>query len=350
MDVGAGRDAARVARTPPRGARSSRCRSARSSTAWWPADADGEPLRPALIWRTGGRARSARGRGAGRRRRGCASSPGCNLDPGPRRARRSPGWRRTSRTRSTRPRVFAAARRRGWPGRRPASWRSTPPTRSSTGAARPAHARVVRRGVRRRSASTPARLAAAWRAPTPCSGRSRRGCARRPGSSAATLVVLGAGDEMAATLGAGVRRAGRGVRRHGHRRAGVRGRRRAGARRLAAWSSCTRTPTRRRWLLENPGWLSGGAYRWFRDELGEPEIGARGGERRRRLRAAERRSPRRRRRAPTASSWLPALAGAMAPEWNAARARRLVRADGRARPRAPGRARCSRATRWRCAT
>ena len=22
------------------------------------------------------------------------------------------------------------------------------------------------------------------------------------------------------------------------------------------------------WLLENPGWLSGGAYRWFRDELG----------------------------------------------------------------------------------
>ena len=30
------------------------------------------------------------------------------------------------------------------------------------------------------------------------------------------------------------------------------------------------------WLLENPGWLSGGAYRWFRDELGEPGDGARG--------------------------------------------------------------------------
>ena len=25
------------------------------------------------------------------------------------------------------------------------------------------------------------------------------------------------------------------------------------------------------WLLENPGWLSGGAYRWFRDELGSVE-------------------------------------------------------------------------------
>ena len=41
---------------------------------------------------------------------------------------------------------------------------------------------------------------------------------------------MGAGDEMAATLGAGVRRAGRGVRRPRHRRAGLRGRRRAGAR------------------------------------------------------------------------------------------------------------------------
>ena len=28
------------------------------------------------------------------------------------------------------------------------------------------------------------------------------------------------------------------------------------------------------WLLENPGWLSGGAYRWFRDELGGPEAAA----------------------------------------------------------------------------
>ena len=26
------------------------------------------------------------------------------------------------------------------------------------------------------------------------------------------------------------------------------------------------------WLLENPGWLSGGAYRWFRDELGSVEL------------------------------------------------------------------------------
>ena len=79
------------------------------------------------------------------------------------------------------------------------------------------------------------------------------------------------------------------------------------------------------WLLENPGWLSGGAYRWFRDELGEPgEVRARGGGLRR-LRAARRRWPRRRRPGAGGVSWVPALAGAMAPEWNAARARRLVR-------------------------
>ena len=59
------------------------------------------------------------------------------------------------------------------------------------------------------------------------------------------------------------------------------------------------------WLLENPGWLSGGAYRWFRDELAKGP----------RTRVAERAGA-------AGSGWVrrrrlgPALAGAMAPEWN----------------------------------
>ena len=70
------------------------------------------------------------------------------------------------------------------------------------------------------------------------------------------------------------------------------------------------------WLLENPGWLSGGAYRWFRDEFGAPEIRARrrstGADVYDLLNALAEQAP------PGADGvvWVPALAGAMAPEWN----------------------------------
>ena len=69
------------------------------------------------------------------------------------------------------------------------------------------------------------------------------------------------------------------------------------------------------WLLENPGWLSGGAYRWFRDEFGAPES----------ARAAETGADvydllnALAEQAPAGADgvlWVPALAGAMAPEWN----------------------------------
>jgi xylulokinase len=71
-----------------------------------------------------------------------------------------------------------------------------------------------------------------------------------------------------------------------------------------------------RWLLENPGWLSGGAYRWFRDELGGPEVAraaATGADVYELLNSLARCAP------PGADgvSWIPALSGAMAPEWNA---------------------------------
>jgi len=69
------------------------------------------------------------------------------------------------------------------------------------------------------------------------------------------------------------------------------------------------------WLLENPGWLSGGAYRWFRDELGGPEAATAaesGADVYELLNALAECAP------PGAGgvSWVPALAGAMAPEWN----------------------------------
>jgi xylulokinase len=134
------------------------------------------------------------------------------------------------------------------------------------------------------------------------------------GLPADTQIVLGAGDEMAAVLGAGVIEPGEVcdvmgtaepvcavidepavdalglVELHPHAVPG-------------------------RWLLENPGWLSGGAYRWFRDELGGPEVAraaATGADVYELLNALARGAP------PGADgvSWVPALSGAMAPEWN----------------------------------
>jgi xylulokinase len=64
------------------------------------------------------------------------------------------------------------------------------------------------------------------------------------------------------------------------------------------------------WLLENPGWLSGGAYRWFRDQFGSGDHGVDAYELLNEAAAA----------VPAGSDgviWVPALAGAMAPEWNA---------------------------------
>lgn len=135
------------------------------------------------------------------------------------------------------------------------------------------------------------------------------------GLPASTLVVLGCGDEMAATLGAGVTEPGsvcdvigtaepvcavvgapaidpRGVTEaHPHAMPGG-------------------------WLLENPGWLSGGAYRWLRDELGGFELArasATGVDCYELLNGLAAQTP----AGAGGVLWLPALAGATAPEWNA---------------------------------
>ena len=82
-----------------------------------------------------------------------------------------------------------------------------------------------------------------------------------------TRVVAGCGDEMGATLGAGVVEPGVVCDVLGTAEPVC-----------AATAAPLLDPTRvtechphaapARWLLENPGWASGASYRWFRDELG----------------------------------------------------------------------------------
>ncbi len=134
------------------------------------------------------------------------------------------------------------------------------------------------------------------------------------GLDASTLVVLGCGDEMAATLGAGVVAPGAvcdviGTAEPVCAVVSEPALDAAGLTELHPHATGG-------WLLENPGWLSGGAYRWFRDELGSLELAratATGRDVYELLNDAAGEAP------PGAGGvlWIPALAGATAPEWNA---------------------------------
>jgi xylulokinase len=135
------------------------------------------------------------------------------------------------------------------------------------------------------------------------------------GLSPSTMIVLGCGDEMAGTLGAGVVEPGDVCDVMGtaepvcavtdvplHDESGV--------------VELHPHADPESWLLENPGWLSGGAYRWFRDHLGDGEVARAersGVDVYDLLNAVASEC------APGADGliWLPALAGAMTPEWNA---------------------------------
>src|SRR3954453_7810529 len=130
-----------------------------------------------------------------------------------------------------------------------------------------------------------------------------------------TVVILGAGDEMAATLGAGVVSPGAvcDVMGTAEPVCAV-----VGEPAIDPPGLVERHPAAdpEAWLLENPGWLSGGAYRWFRDEFCSSETaraqqtGAEVYELMNELAEG----------APAGCDgvvWVPALAGAMAPEWNA---------------------------------
>ena len=136
------------------------------------------------------------------------------------------------------------------------------------------------------------------------------------GLDPSTQVVLGCGDDMAATLGAGVVEPGVVCDVMG-----------------TAEPVCAVVPgpvldpegitelhphaVPGGWLLENPGWLSGGAYRWFRDELGSVEAAraaATGADVYELLNSLAEDAP----VGAEGVLWVPALAGATAPEWNAA--------------------------------
>jgi xylulokinase len=273
------------------------------------ADAAGESLRPALIWcdrRAGEECASARIEAPRLR-----ELTGCNLDPG--HVAPKIAWLARHE-----PEAHEAAAVFALPGSWVA-WRASgtlavdPSNASSTGVLDPrlrdwSEEACAAFGV------DPGRMAPV-RPAHAVLGPIQDWLREATGLDGATLVVLGAGDEMAATLGAGVVEPGvvcdvmgtaepvcAVVAEPAHDPTGV-----------VELHPHADPDT---WLLENPGWLSGGAYRWFRDELGGPEAaqaresGADVYELLNELAQC----------APPGSggvTWLPALAGAMAPEWNA---------------------------------
>ena len=124
------------------------------------------------------------------------------------------------------------------------------------------------------------------------------------GLSRDTLVVCGCGDEMGATLGAGLAEPGAicDVLGTAEPVCAVAAEPLRDATRVA---ECHPHAAPGRWLLENPGWASGASYRWFRDELGGSDY-----EELNRLAAS----------VPAGSDgvvFLPWMGGAMAPVWDA---------------------------------
>jgi len=140
--------------------------------------------------------------------------------------------------------------------------------------------------------------------------------AEASGLSTDTVVAIGCGDEMAATLGAGVFEPGEVCDVVGT------------AEPVCAASAEPREdPTMlvechphadpEAWLLENPGFVSGGNLRWWRDQFAPDE---RRNEERGLGDAYDQLSEEASRIAPGADGvvFLPAMQGAMAPEWNGA--------------------------------
>lgn len=136
------------------------------------------------------------------------------------------------------------------------------------------------------------------------------------GLAADTIVVAGCGDEMAATLGAGVYAAGEVCDVAGTAEPVC------AASTEPRWDptmlvECHPHADPDSWLLENPGFVSGGNLRWWRDQFAASEQDAEqrgGGDAYDLLVNAASRVP------PGADGlvFLPCMQGAMAPEWNGA--------------------------------
>lgn len=102
-------------------------------------------------------------------------------------------------------------------------------------------------------------------------GHLRKEMAKQLGLSPKTLVVLGSGDEHAACLGAGVARTGIACDIAGTAEPVC------AASKIPAFdptglleTHCHADPDL--WLLENPGFVSGANYRWFRDQFAQAEV------------------------------------------------------------------------------
>ncbi len=159
----------------------------------------------------------------------------------------------------------------------------------------------------------PARLAPVCAAATVL-GPLRPAAAEALGLTPATLVLAGCGDEHAACLGAGILAPGR-----------------VGDIAGTAEPVCAALPAPRfddtrllethchadpgQWLLENPGFVSGGNFRWYRDHFGQAEINAALGT----PQTAYARLDAQAAAVPPGSDglvFLPCLMGAMAPTWD----------------------------------
>ena len=166
--------------------------------------------------------------------------------------------------------------------------------------------------------------------------------AEATGLSPETVVAIGCGDEMAATLGAGVFAPGEVCDVVGT------------AEPVCAASAEPREdPTMLvechphadpdAWLLENPGFVSGGNLRWWRDTFAPLERQAEAAGEGDAYDLLSREAA----EVPAGAEglvFLPCMQGAMAPEWNGAGARHVLRTDPRARSRShdegdPGRER-----------
>jgi len=274
-------------------------------------DADGDPVGPALIWmdrRAGAECAEAADRIDPARLR---ELTGCNLDPGHVAAkmawhRRHRGAEHASARWLLLPGSFVAWRAAGELAVDPSNASSSMLLELASGAWSPLACAAF---------EVEPEMLAPIRGAHEVLGPVAPWLREAAGLDASTLVVLGCGDEMAATLGAGVNEPGsvcdvlgtaepvcavvaepaldpgQVTEAHPHASPG-------------------------QWLLENPGWLSGGAYRWFRDELGSSEsarAAATGADVYQVLNDGAAGVP------PGAGGvlWLPALAGATAPEWNA---------------------------------
>jgi xylulokinase len=133
------------------------------------------------------------------------------------------------------------------------------------------------------------------------------------GLDAATVVAVGCGDEMAATLGAGVYEPGEVCDVVGTAEpvCAASDRPREDETMLV---ECHPHADPDAWLLENPGFVSGGNLRWFRDHFAPLELEAErdGGDAYEALNALAE-------EVPVGSEglvFLPCMQGAMAPEWN----------------------------------